>query len=62
MDIQNFSEIPTAASRTSVHIGAVGLVVRDLDRLTTFHQEVLGFTLQERKGRCLHSGDRDGNF
>jgi hypothetical protein len=35
MDAPNPSATPTFASRTPLHIGAIGLVARDLDRLTT---------------------------
>ena len=48
MDAPNPSAIPTAASRTPVHIGAVGMIVRDLDRLTAYYRDLLGLTVQER--------------
>jgi len=47
MDAPNPSAIPTAASRAPVHIGAVGLRVRDLDRVTAYYRDVLGLTVQE---------------
>jgi catechol 2,3-dioxygenase len=46
MDAPNPSSIPTAASRAPLHIGCVGLVVRDLDRLTTYYRDLLGLTVQ----------------
>jgi catechol 2,3-dioxygenase len=48
MDAPNPSAIPAAASRAPVHIGAVGMMVRDLDRLTAYYREMLGLSLQER--------------
>ena len=36
MDAPNPSATPTFASRTPLHVGAIGLKVRDLDRLTAF--------------------------
>jgi catechol 2,3-dioxygenase len=45
MDAPNPSLQPTFASRTPIHVGGVGLVVRDLDRVATFYREVLGLTL-----------------
>src|SRR6516165_6440791 len=47
MDTPNPSAIPTAASRTPVHIGAVGMMVRDLDRVTAYYRDMLGLTVQE---------------
>jgi catechol 2,3-dioxygenase len=46
MDAHNPSAIPTAASRAPVHIGAVGMMVRDLDRVTGYYRDVLGLTVQ----------------
>jgi catechol 2,3-dioxygenase len=48
MDAPNPSALPTAASRAPVHIGAVGMTVRDLDRLTAYYRDMLGLTVQER--------------
>ena len=42
MDTPNPSAIPTAASRAPVHIGAVGMMVRDLDRVTAYYRDMLG--------------------
>jgi catechol 2,3-dioxygenase len=48
MDAPNLSAIPTAASRTPVHIGAVGMIARDLDRLAAYYRDLLGLSVQER--------------
>lgn len=48
MDAPNPSAIPTAASRAPIHIGTVGMTVRDLDRLTAYYRDMLGVTVQER--------------
>jgi catechol 2,3-dioxygenase len=47
MDAPNPSAIPTAASRAPVHIGAVGMMVSDLDRVTAYYRDMLGLTVQE---------------
>ena len=41
MDAPNPSATPTAASRTPLRIGAVGLIVRDLDRLADYYRNLL---------------------
>jgi catechol 2,3-dioxygenase len=48
MDAPNPSAAPTAASRTPIHIGGVGMMVRDLDRLTAYYRDMLGLIVQER--------------
>jgi len=48
MDAPNPSATPTFASRTPLHIGAVGLKVRDLDRVTGFYRDVLGLGVLDR--------------
>jgi catechol 2,3-dioxygenase len=48
MDAPNPSATPTFANRTPVHIGAVGLKVLDLDRVTGFYRDVLGLTVLDR--------------
>src|SRR2546427_685531 len=48
MDAPNPSATPTFASRTPLHIGALGLRVRDLDRVTTFYRDVLGLAVLDR--------------
>src|ERR1700746_160476 len=47
MDAPNPSAVPTAASRAPVHIGAVGMMVHDLDRVTDYYRDMLGLTVQE---------------
>jgi catechol 2,3-dioxygenase len=60
MDAPNPSAQPTFASRTPLHIGAVGLIARDLDRLTGFYRDLLGLSVLERTNRVarLGAGDR----
>jgi catechol 2,3-dioxygenase len=48
MDAPNPSATPTFASRTPLHIGAVALAVRDLDRLAAFYHDVIGFAVLDR--------------
>jgi catechol 2,3-dioxygenase len=48
MDAANPSATPTFASRTPLHIGAVGLVARNLDLLAGYYQNLLGLTVLER--------------
>jgi catechol 2,3-dioxygenase len=48
MDAPNPSAVPTFASRTPLHIGAVGLKVRDIDRLTGFYHDALGLAVIDR--------------
>ena len=48
MEAPSPSAVPTAASRAPVHIGAVGMMVRDLDRLTAYYRDMLGLTVQEQ--------------
>ncbi|MDP2411074.1 MAG: VOC family protein [Pseudolabrys sp.] len=47
---------PTEASDAPVHIGAVGLVVRDLERLTAYYRDVLGLTVLERTAQAAALG------
>src|SRR5262245_21783221 len=59
MDAPNPSATPTFASRTPLHVGAIGLKVRDLARLTGFYGDVLGLAVLDR-GRdsaTLGAGD-----
>ena len=56
MDAPNPSAIPTAASRAPVHIGAVGMMVRDLDRLTAYYRDMLGLTVQEHTSQVAVLG------
>ena len=54
MDAPNPSATPTFASRTPLHIGAVGLKVRDLTRLTDFYGAALGLSVLDRgKGGAM---------
>ncbi len=56
MDAPNPSATPTFASRTPLRIGSIGLIARDLDRLTAFYRDLLGLTVQERTGRSARLG------
>jgi catechol 2,3-dioxygenase len=58
MDAPNPSATPTFASRTPLHVGAIGLKVRDLDRLTNFYRDVLGLSVLDRgeDGATLGAG------
>jgi catechol 2,3-dioxygenase len=56
MDAANPSATPTFASRTSLHIGAIGLVVRKLDLLTDFYRGLLGLTVLEKNDRIARLG------
>ncbi len=58
MDATNPSAVPTFASRTPLHIGAVALRVRDLDRLTAYYRDALGFAVLDRtdRGTVLGAG------
>src|SRR6187431_1211711 len=59
MDAPNPSATPTFASRTPLHIGSIGLVARDLDRLTNFYRDLLGLTVLERTARLSRLGVGD---
>src|SRR5436309_459558 len=56
MDAPNPSALPTFASRTPLHIGAVGLAVRDIDRLTAFYRDVLGLAVLDRRDNTAALG------
>jgi catechol 2,3-dioxygenase len=56
MDAPNPSATPTFANRTPLHIGAVGLVARNLDLLTDYYQRLLGLTIFERTDRTARLG------
>jgi catechol 2,3-dioxygenase len=58
MDAPNPSAMPTFASRTPLHIGAVGLKVRDLDRITAFYRDALGLSVlgSGENGAALGAG------
>jgi len=48
MDAPNPSAAPTFASRTPLHIGAVALKVRDLDRLTAHYCDAIGLSVLDQ--------------
>jgi catechol 2,3-dioxygenase len=56
MDAPNPSASPTFASRTPLRIGAVGMVVRDLDRLTAYYRDMLGLAVMERSKETTRLG------
>ena len=56
MDAPNPSATPTFASRTPLHIGAVGLIARDLDLLAGYYQNLLGLTVLERTPKLARLG------
>ena len=60
MDAPNPSATPTFASRTPLHIGAIGLKVRDLDRLTDYYRDVLGLSVLDRSRDERHARCRRG--
>jgi catechol 2,3-dioxygenase len=59
MDVPHPSAMPTFASRTPLHIGAIGLVARDLDGLTNFYRDLLGLTVLEQTGHGSRLGVGD---
>ena len=60
MDAPNPSVVPTAASRTPLHIGAIGLIVRDMDKLAGFYRGLLGLSELERSARHVRLGTPGG--
>src|SRR5882724_3566796 len=56
MDAANPSATLTFASRTPLHVGAIGLIARDLDRLTDYYRDLLGLTVIERNDRLARLG------
>jgi len=48
MDAPNPSSMPTFANRTPLHIGAVGLKVRDIEAVSRFYRDVLGLAVLDR--------------
>jgi catechol 2,3-dioxygenase len=50
MDAPTPSAQPTFASRTPLHIGAVGLTVRDLDAMAGYYRRMLGLSVLDRSG------------
>jgi catechol 2,3-dioxygenase len=59
MDAPNPSQIPAAGSRAPVHIGAVGMIVRDLDRLIAYYRQMLGLAVLDHtpERASLGAGD-----
>ena len=56
MDAPNPSAVPTVASRTPLHIGAVGLIVRDLDRIADYYRNLLGLSALSREKDTVRLG------
>jgi len=56
MDAPNPSALPTFASRTPLHIGAVGLAVRDLEKLVAYYRDALGLAVLDRSGTTAALG------
>ncbi len=54
------SAAPTFAHRTPLHIGAVGLVVRDLERMRSFYESLLGLAEIDREGPTVRLGTPGG--
>jgi len=61
MDAPNPSALPTFASRTPLHIGAISLKVRDLETLVAFYRDALGLSVvgTGEHGAALGAGARD---
>lgn len=59
MDATNLSAVPTFASRTPLHIGAIGLLARDLDLLANFYRDLLGLREIERSPARVRLGAGD---
>jgi catechol 2,3-dioxygenase len=60
MDALNPSAAPTFAHRTPLRIGAVALVVRDLDRMRSFYENLLGLAEIDREGPVVRLGTPGG--
>jgi catechol 2,3-dioxygenase len=56
MDATNPSASPTFASRAPLHIGAVALVARDLDRLAAYYRDLLGLSELARDAHSVQLG------
>ena len=59
MDASNPSAVPTFASRTPLHVGAVGLAVRDLRRVAQFYRDVIGLAVLEQDRQRVRLGVDD---
>jgi catechol 2,3-dioxygenase len=62
MDAINPSANVTFASLTPLHIGAVGLAVRDLDKVTDFYRRAIGLEVQDRTDGVVRLGAGDATF
>lgn len=62
MDAINPSANVTFASRTPLHIGAVGLIVRDLDKVADFYRGAIGLEVKERSDGVVRLGAGDATF
>jgi catechol 2,3-dioxygenase len=56
MDAINPSATPTFASRTALHIGAVGLRARNLDLLADYYRDLLGLRVLARDDKLARLG------
>jgi catechol 2,3-dioxygenase len=56
MDAPNPSATPTFASRTPLHVSAVGLIARDLGLLAGYYQHLLGLTVLELTSKVARLG------
>src|SRR5947209_11893031 len=56
MDVANPSANPTFASRTPLHIGAVGLTVRDLHKMAGYYADLLGLSELARDRNSVRLG------
>ena len=56
MDAPNPSAVPTFASRAPLHIGAVALTVRALDRVASYYRDLLGLTELARDADTVQLG------
>src|SRR5262245_34351939 len=56
MDAPNPSAVPTFANRTPLHIGGVGLVVRDLEKVAEYYRHLLGVSELARDGGTVRLG------
>jgi catechol 2,3-dioxygenase len=56
MDAPNPSANPTFASRTPLHIGAVALKVRDLDKVAGYYRDLLGLSVLEHSNGRVRLG------
>lgn len=50
------STVPAEALQAPVHVGAVGVIARDLDRLTAYYHDVLGLSVQEHTPQVARLG------